>query len=157
MKYILSSGIGRSKEPLIAFELALKNAKINKFNLVPVSSILPADCKRGNIDELNALPGGEILFCVLSKHIEKPTKNPFYISAGIMLAESPKQHGYIVEVEGAMNSKECFRRLKYCLNEIFRINNRKLPKQRFYKIATTKTSSKLYTCVLSAVVFYSCD
>jgi arginine decarboxylase len=39
------SGIGRHEDALISFELALRDAGIERFNLVPVSSILPPNCK----------------------------------------------------------------------------------------------------------------
>ena len=38
------SGIGRHEDKLMSFELALRDAGIEKFNLVPVSSILPPGC-----------------------------------------------------------------------------------------------------------------
>jgi len=36
-----TSGVGIHKERLVSFELALKDARVNHLNLVPVSSIVP--------------------------------------------------------------------------------------------------------------------
>ena len=38
----LTKGVGKSKEQLTSFEMALRNASIAPFNLVSVSSIYPA-------------------------------------------------------------------------------------------------------------------
>jgi len=44
-KAFLTKGFGVHKDKLASFELALRAAKIEKFNLVSVSSILPPNCK----------------------------------------------------------------------------------------------------------------
>ena len=44
-KLFFTKGVGVSKDKLASFELALRNAGIEKFNLVYVSSILPPQCK----------------------------------------------------------------------------------------------------------------
>ena len=41
-----TKGVGRHKDYLQSFELALRDAKIEKCNLVTVSSIYPPGCKR---------------------------------------------------------------------------------------------------------------
>lgn len=43
--YIISSGFGIDKYQLVSFDKALINAGISNYNLVKVSSILPAGCK----------------------------------------------------------------------------------------------------------------
>lgn len=41
----LTKGVGKHKEKLTSFELALRDARIAEFNLVRVSSIFPPGCK----------------------------------------------------------------------------------------------------------------
>ena len=41
----LTKGVGRHREKLTAFELALRSAGIAEFNLVRVKSIFPPHCK----------------------------------------------------------------------------------------------------------------
>ena len=41
----LTKGVGKHKEQLSSFELALRSAGIAACNLVPVSSIFPGGCK----------------------------------------------------------------------------------------------------------------
>ena len=40
-KAFVTKGVGKHKEKLSSFELALRNARIAEFNLVKVSSIFP--------------------------------------------------------------------------------------------------------------------
>ena len=44
-KIFLTKGVGRHKERLASFELALRDAGIEAYNLVTVSSIFPPRCK----------------------------------------------------------------------------------------------------------------
>ncbi len=41
----LTKGVGSHREELHSFELALRDAGIEKYNLVQVSSIMPPGCK----------------------------------------------------------------------------------------------------------------
>ena len=41
----LTKGVGRHREKLTSFELALRSAGIAEFNLVRVKSIFPPNCK----------------------------------------------------------------------------------------------------------------
>ena len=42
--YKIVSGVGKSQFPLVAFDNALRDAGIGDYNLVKVSSVLPANC-----------------------------------------------------------------------------------------------------------------
>ena len=96
-----TKGIGRHRNRLQSFELALRRAGIEKCNLVRVSSILPPNCKiiprqRG----LDRLAPGQITFVVLA---EAGTNEPSrMVGAGIGLAQptNGKQYGYISEHHG---------------------------------------------------------
>ncbi|HOX28659.1 MAG TPA: pyruvoyl-dependent arginine decarboxylase, partial [bacterium] len=44
-KIVLTKGVGRHREQLTSFEMALRDAGLAAFNLVPVSSIFPPRCK----------------------------------------------------------------------------------------------------------------
>ena len=61
-------GVGIHKERLSSFEMALRKAGIASYNLVTVSSILPAGCKRvGRTQGLKKLTPGEIVYCVMAR------------------------------------------------------------------------------------------
>ena len=51
IKVFLTKGVGVHKDKLASFELALRNAGIEKCNLVYVSSIFPPNCKMISVSE----------------------------------------------------------------------------------------------------------
>ncbi|MDY6965354.1 MAG: pyruvoyl-dependent arginine decarboxylase [Halobacteriota archaeon] len=63
-RFFVTSGIGKGKYELNAFDLALENAGVSKCNLVPVSSILPQNCREVEPIEI---PPGSITFCVIAR------------------------------------------------------------------------------------------
>jgi len=67
-KLFFTKGVGIASDPLLSFEYALRDAKIEKFNLVAVSSIVPPNIKIVSIEEgLKYLKAGEVVFCVISR------------------------------------------------------------------------------------------
>ena len=63
-----TKGVGRHPQKLMSFELALRDAGIEKQNLVRVSSIYPTSCKIINKTEgLAKLKPGQITFVVLAE------------------------------------------------------------------------------------------
>lgn len=67
-KIFFTKGVGVHKDRLASFELALRNAGIEKCNLVYVSSIFPPNCRMINKEEgLKLLKPGQITFCVMAR------------------------------------------------------------------------------------------
>ncbi|HUT12149.1 MAG TPA: arginine decarboxylase, pyruvoyl-dependent [Thermoguttaceae bacterium] len=93
-----TKGVGRHRERLQSFELALRAAGIEICNLVRVSSIFPAECKVISKKQgIEKLTPGQITYCVLS---EAATNEPSrLVGAGIGLAVPAEGHryGYISE------------------------------------------------------------
>ncbi len=97
-KVFLTRGIGKHKNKLISFELALRDAGIEKCNLVYVSSIIPPKCKIINRKEgLNQLKPGEITYCVMSRIQTDNSNNDIAAAIGITLPDNPNICGYIAE------------------------------------------------------------
>lgn len=97
-KFFLTKGVGFHKDYLRAFELALQKAKIAKFNLVSVSSILPPNCKKISPKEgLKYLKPGQIVFVVLSKNATKEPKRLIAASVGCAIPADNTQYGYLSE------------------------------------------------------------
>jgi len=64
-KLFFTKGVGTHKDELHSFELALRNAHIEKLNLVQVSSIFPPGCKiLSRAQGQKHLSPGQITFCV---------------------------------------------------------------------------------------------
>lgn len=61
-EYAMSSGVGVSEKRLPSFDKALLDANVGNYNLVRLSSILPAHCKRVNINDIQKhIPEGSLL------------------------------------------------------------------------------------------------
>ena len=77
----ITKGVGKHKEKLTSFEMALRDAKIAEFNLVKVSSIFPPNCTLvQRAKGLKTLSPGEIVYVVMS---ENATNEPNRLSGGI--------------------------------------------------------------------------
>ncbi len=97
-KVFFSKGVGTHKDKLASFELALRDAGIERFNLVYVSSIFPPNAKQISREEgLKQLSTGEIVFCVMAK-METNEPNRLISSAiGLALPKDPGNYGYLSE------------------------------------------------------------
>ncbi|PKP58045.1 MAG: arginine decarboxylase, pyruvoyl-dependent, partial [Candidatus Altiarchaeales archaeon HGW-Altiarchaeales-1] len=82
-KVFFTKGVGRAKEQLASFEAALRDAGIEKFNLVTVSSILPPKCKIvSSEDGLKELMPGQIVFVVMSRNSSNEPNRMIAASVG---------------------------------------------------------------------------
>jgi len=94
----LTKGVGRHKEELSSFELALRDAGIAACNLVPVSSIFPGGCKLiSRKAGLKKLAPGEVIFAVMSKNSTKEPHRLIAASVGLALPADKKAYGYLSE------------------------------------------------------------
>jgi arginine decarboxylase len=73
-------------------------AGIEKCNLVSVSSIFPAGCKRISKEEgLKLLEPGQITFCVMARNSTNEPNRLIASSIGVALPKDENQYGYISE------------------------------------------------------------
>lgn len=97
-KVFFTKGVGVSKEQLTSFELALRDAGIAQYNLVPVSSIFPPNCKRVSRDEgLQFLPPGSIVHCVISRNATNEPNRLIAASVGTAMPHDANNYGYLSE------------------------------------------------------------
>ncbi len=86
------SGVGRHEDELVSFELALRDAGIERFNLVPVSSIVPPNCRVVSKEEgLKKLSPGEIVFCVMARCSSNAEGKEIFASVGAAFPETKKR------------------------------------------------------------------
>ena len=97
-RMFFTKGVGFHRNKLQSFELALRNAGIEKYNLVSISSIYPPECKIITKEKgIQALKAGQIIFVVMAR--ESTNEPNRLVSAAIGLAQ-PKdknQYGYLSE------------------------------------------------------------
>lgn len=98
-KFFLTKGVGIHREKLSSYEFALRDAGIAPFNLVSVSSILPAGCKRVQKEKgLNFLTPGEVVFCVLARNETNEPNRLISASIGCAVPVDHQEHyGYLSE------------------------------------------------------------
>ena len=97
-KVFLTKGVGRHKEKLASFELALRMAKIERYNIVNVSSILPPNVKLTARERaIVELRPGQILFCVMSRAQTNEPSRLMSASIGIAIPAGRQAYGYISE------------------------------------------------------------
>jgi len=91
-------GVGVAKQQLMSFEMALRNAGIEKFNLVTVSSIFPPGCQRVTKEKgLEGLKPGEVVFCVMAKNNTDEPNRLVAASIGCAVPADGQQYGYLSE------------------------------------------------------------
>ena len=93
-----TKGAGTHKDELRSFELALRDAGIEKQNLVPVSSILPPGCKIiSKAQGLHKLSDGEITFTVISRCASNEPHRLIVASVGCAVPVEKRGYGYLSE------------------------------------------------------------
>jgi arginine decarboxylase len=97
-RLFFTKGVGTHKEELRSFELALRDAGIEKANLVHVSSILPPRCKIiSRTQGLKELTPGGITFCVLARCSTNEPRRLIAASIGCAIPSDRNQYGYLSE------------------------------------------------------------
>ena len=97
-KMFFTRGVGKHKNKLESFEFALRDAGIEKFNLVKVSSILPPECKIvSRTKGLEDLSAGQIVYCVLAQNSSNEPRRLLATSVGCAIPADRKNYGYLSE------------------------------------------------------------
>src|SRR3989339_1722242 len=97
-KIFFTKGVGKHKEYLASFELALRNAGIEICNLVSVSSIFPIGCKRLSKDQgLKLLKPGQITHCVMARNATCEPNRLIASSLGVAIPADKQMYGYLSE------------------------------------------------------------
>lgn len=97
-KIFLTKGVGKHRERLSSFELALRSAGIASCNLVRVSSIFPPHCKLISRSEgLKLLRPGQVTFVVISENSTREPHRLIAASIGVALPADKSMYGYLSE------------------------------------------------------------
>ncbi|HEO72662.1 MAG TPA: arginine decarboxylase, pyruvoyl-dependent [Candidatus Hydrogenedentes bacterium] len=100
-RLFFTRGVGKHKEKLASFEMALRAGGIAQFNLVRVSSILPPKCKilkRG--EGLKLLKAGQIVHTVMAEAASNEPRRLLAAAIGVAVPRDPEQFGYLSEYHG---------------------------------------------------------
>lgn len=93
-----TKGVGKHKDKLQSFELALRKAGIEKCNLVRVSSIFPPNCKIVTKEQGEAmLKAGQVIHCVMSENATNEPNRMISASIGMAVPSEHEHYGYLSE------------------------------------------------------------
>jgi len=106
-KMFFTKGVGTHKTELRSFELALRDAGIEKCNLVNVSSILPPECKVVSRNEgLKEIVPGMLTFVVMARCFSNESHRLIAASIGCAVPSDPNAYGYLSEHHGYGQSEK---------------------------------------------------
>lgn len=96
--FFLTKGVGKHKEQLQSFELALRDGGIQHCNIVSVSSIVPPGCKLIPKEQgLSLIKPGEITFVVLARNSTNEPHRLIAASIGVAIPTVNEDYGYLSE------------------------------------------------------------
>ena len=96
-----TQGVGKHRNQLQSFELALRDAGIEMCNLVRVSSIFPPHCKVISKNQgLKKLAPGQVTYVVLAEESTNEPSRLVGAAVGLALPAAGHQYGYISEHHG---------------------------------------------------------
>jgi arginine decarboxylase len=97
-RMFLTKGVGKHRERLTSFELALRSAGIASCNLVRVSSIFPPRCKMiPRTEGVQELRAGQVTFVVMSENSTREPHRLIAASVGVALPADRNTFGYLSE------------------------------------------------------------
>ncbi len=93
-----TKGVGKHREKLTSFELALRSAGIAACNLVRVSSIFPPGCKiLSRRAGMRRLQPGQVTFVVMSENATKEPHRLVAATVGVAIPRDKELFGYLSE------------------------------------------------------------
>jgi len=93
-----TNGVGVHKDRLSSFELALRDAGIEKANLVTVSSIFPPKCREISRKEgFKYIMPGQIVHCVMARQDTNEPNRLIAASIGLARPSDHSKYGYLSE------------------------------------------------------------
>ncbi|MCX6705173.1 MAG: arginine decarboxylase, pyruvoyl-dependent [Candidatus Woesebacteria bacterium] len=108
-KVFFVRGVGRHREKLVSFEMALRSAGIHFLNYVQVSSIFPPNAELISKEEGSKLiKPGQISFIVMSRTETDEPHRLISASVGLALPSDKNQYGYLSEHHASgLTDEEC--------------------------------------------------
>jgi len=162
VKVFFVKGIGIHNEKIVSFEKALKDAGIEKCNLVYVSSVFPQTCKLiDKAEGLGKLKAGQITFCVMAKNETNKPEQLISAAIGLAVPKNRKHHGYFAEYcFSGKETKDIEKHVGFLAESmLFEATGCKLKPNEIFKTSTCQTakgnSNYFWTTVIAAAVFIS--
>jgi len=151
-KLFFTKGVGRHKERLTSFELALRDAGIASQNLVRVSSIFPPNCKLIPRKEgLKLVSPGEVVFAVIAENSTREPHRLLVSSIGVAIPADRNAYGYLSEHHSFGETEDPDKSWDE-KKEIYRISNKIVRTSNVTQSAVGDKREKWTTTIAAAVL-----
>ena len=147
-EFFLTSGRGTSPiSPENAYDMALREAGIDRYNLLPVSSVIPPKCRERRWKKLNV---GALAPVVMAKALGNPGET---IGAGLAWGwEEEGQMGLVIGVQGHYDRRALNMALEARIRGMAEARGLKIEKVK-KRFEVMKVPEGKFGCVLVALVF----
>jgi len=145
-KYLITTGHGNSKFALNAFDNALLASGIADYNLVKLSSILPARCQRVNALDL---PKGTFLHTAYATHTEERIGVVISAAVAIAIPKDRSLSGVIMKASGELEPDEANEMA--CSMARIAMDARGINEYDIENEAVSVKTTEGYNCVIAAV------
>lgn len=115
--FFMSSGLGMSQYPLVAFDAALLDAQIANFNLLKISSILPS--KATQVNRINVKEGSPLL-TAYAKIDSNIAGTQIATAVGVAIPANADDVGVIMEYSGYCSKSEAVETVSAMCKEAMR-------------------------------------
>lgn len=112
--YYITQGTGDGNTELTSFDKALLASGISNYNLVRISSILPADCKE---NKSISLCEGSILHTAYAVHMSHEEGKRIAAAIGVAIPEDNSKIGVIMECSGCSSQNDAEKQVRKMLQE----------------------------------------
>jgi arginine decarboxylase len=145
-KYILNSSIGYGTSELTSFDNALLNCKIANYNLVKVSSILPARCRE--VEKVD-IPEGSVIFTAYASLSSNKTGQLMSAAVGVGLPKDKEKIGVIMECSGFCTRQNTEEKLKSMIKEAMQTRGYEIEHIIFKSTEATVSTNEYVTVFAS--------
>ncbi len=146
--YFLTKGFGIADTYLLSFDRALRRAKIENYNLVKISSILPPGVKKRN---KVYLPHSSVLHIAYASLISDKRGEIISAVCGVAIPESSKEVGMIMEWSGFGKKERGIEEVRSMLESAMSDRGIKIKK---IEIVSIQKKVKDFTCVFAGCAVF---
>ncbi len=146
--YFLTCGSGIADTELLSFDRALRDAGIENYNLVKISSILPSKVKKADIINL---PFSSVLYIAYASFISNKKGKLISAVCGVALPEEENEIGMIMEWSGYGEKKRGEDEVRKMLEMAMGDRNIKIKK---IEIVSVEKKVQEFTCVFAGCAIF---
>ena len=143
-KFKFGAGIGVSESPLVSFDKSLLDAGVGNYNLVKLSSILPAHCEL--TEQKIDIPEGSLLPVAYATISSNTYGDRLVSTIGVGLPEDEDKVGVIMEYSTKnVDVEEAIDTLKSMISEAFEVRGWELKKIKYISTDDVVNDERTHT------------